>query len=428
MTIDKIYGRLVDEVIYRKKLDNGLTVCVMPKKGYSKQFASFTTKFGSNDLIFRKQEEKDFYQVPEGIAHFLEHKLFEEEGGNAFDRFSALGANVNAFTNFNVTAYYFTSTGHFYENLCHLIDFVQTPYFTDENVEKEKGIIAQEIKMYQDNPQWKVYFNLLKGLYRKHPVKNDIAGTIDSIYRITKEDLYRCYRTFYHPANMLLFAAGEVEPKQVFEQAEAYFSGKELSPRSEIELKAISEPDDIESALIEESLSVSTPLFNLGYKDLLHQNHGDELMKKETLLRVVLDVIFGRSSSLYEKLYDKGLINQNFNADYIGELGYGYSLIGGESKAPQEVKKHIDEAIAEIKSKGIPEEDFQRIVRKQIGENLSYFNSLEYVGNSFISYYFKGSNFLEYIEVLKGATLEEANDYTRQHFDSSKQVLSVINP
>lgn len=428
MNVDKIVGKLMNETIYRKRLKNGLTVCVMPKEGYKKQFASFTTKFGSNDLIFKTSKEQDFYQVHEGIAHFLEHKLFEEKNGNAFDRFSALGASVNAFTNFNVTSYYFTTTSHFYESLDHLIDLVQTPYFTNENVEKEKGIIEQEIKMYQDNPQWRVYFNFLKAMYRNHPVKNDIAGTVDSIYQINKEELYRCYHTFYHPANMLLFAAGEIDPDQVFEQAEAYFSKRELLSQETIERQQSVEPDEIGMPYIENTLSVSTPLFNLGYKDLKLQSHGDQLMKKETLLRVILDIIFGKSSSLFEKLYDKGLVNQDFNGEYIGELDYGYSLVGGESKDPKEVKRYIDEAVEALKVKGIPEEDFQRILKKQIGENLSYFNSLEYVGNSFVTYYFRGSNFLEYIEVLKTATLEEANGLLKDHFNPSNQVLSVIKP
>lgn len=427
MPTEKIFGKLVDEVIYQKKLDNGLTICVMPKKGYSKQFASFTTKFGSNDLVFKKRGD-DFHYVPEGIAHFLEHKLFEEPDGNAFDRFSALGASVNAFTNFNVTSYYFTGTDFFKESLTQLIDFVQTPYFTDENVEKEKGIIAQEIKMYQDNPQWKVFFNFLKGMYLDHPVKNDIAGTVESITRTTKEDLYQCYETFYHPSNMILYTAGELNPDQVFDQVESYFSKKKLSPSVDIVRKETKEPDQIRKALIEESLSVATPLFNLGYKDLLYVENGNELMKKESILRLILDILFGRSSGLFEKLYDKGLVNQEFHADYVGEMDYGHSLISGESIDPKEVKKYIDEGIEEMKQKGIPEEDFQRILRKQIGENLSYYNSIEYIGNSFVSYYFKESNFLEFIEVLKGATLDEANFYLKRHFDASKQVLSIINP
>ncbi|MBM7614599.1 EF-P 5-aminopentanol modification-associated protein YfmH [Alkaliphilus hydrothermalis] len=427
MTYDQINGELVKEIIYRKKLDNGLEVFFLPKEGYAKQYASFSTKFGSNDLKFSKNGQ-DMVEVSEGIAHFLEHKLFEEPEGNAFDRFAALGANVNAFTNFNITAYYFTSTDYFYENLQHLIDFVQNPYFTDENVEKEKGIIGQEIKMYQDNPQWKVFFNFLKGMYREHPVKNDIAGTVESITATTKEDLYSCYETFYHPSNMVLFIAGDLDKEKVFEAVEESFHSKEVKEIVKIQKSMPIEPPEISEALVEEKLSVSTPLFNLGYKDTLVGMRGMELLKKEVTMRLLLDIIFGKSSPLFEKLYDEGLVDPSFNADFISEVDYGHSIISGQSTDPKLVKNYINEHISQLKETGVQRDEFERIKRKQIGDNLSFFNSIEYTGNSFVSYYFKDINYLEYIEVLKSITLEEVQSFLRKHFDESKQVLSIIKP
>ena len=208
---NKFYkNRIINEEVISAKLDSGLDVLLIPKKGYIKKYAIFSTKYGSNDNKFIPINENDVIQVPEGIAHFLEHKLFEEPEGNIFDEFSKLGTNVNAFTNFNQTSYLFSCTDNFCESLELLIKFVQNPYFTDENVEKEKGIIAQEIKMYEDNPGWRVFFNALKGMYFEHPVKIDIAGTIESIQNIDKETLYKCYNTFYNPKNMVLVTVGEI--------------------------------------------------------------------------------------------------------------------------------------------------------------------------------------------------------------------------
>lgn len=427
MNYVEIDGGIVKEKVYRKTLKNGLEVFFLPKKGYAKQFASFSTKFGSNDLKFSKRDGA-MVEVPEGIAHFLEHKLFEEPEGNVFDRFAALGANVNAFTNFNITAYYFTSTDYFYENLSYLINFVQNPYFTDENVEKEKGIIGQEIKMYQDNPQWKVFFNFLKGMYQIHPVKNDIAGTIESITRTTKEDLYNCYETFYHPSNMVLFIAGDLDKDQVFQEVEKNFENIKVSEPVEIERYMSKEPDEISNNLVEERLSVSTPLFNLGYKDFHVGIKGTELMKKEIIIRLLLDIVFGKSSTLFEGLYDEGLVDHSFSADYISEVDYGHSILSGESTDPYLVKKFVDEHISHLKVNGLDKRDFERVQRKQIGEALSYFNSMEYTGNSFVSYYFKDINYFDYIQLLKDVTIEDINEYLMKHFDEERQVLSIIKP
>lgn len=209
--MQQLYNERIDEKMLLQELDNGLKVYIMPKRGYTKQFAIFATHFGSNDSKFIAPGDTDVTEVPDGVAHFLEHKMFEEEEGSIFEQFSKLGASANAYTNFTTTAYLFASTENFYENLKLLVKFVQNPYFTDENVEKEKGIIAQEIRMYQDDPNWKVYFNALEALYHVHPVRKDIAGTIESISQINKEILYKCYYTFYHPENMVLFAVGDID-------------------------------------------------------------------------------------------------------------------------------------------------------------------------------------------------------------------------
>src|SRR5699024_3874033 len=217
MHMKELYNKRIDEKIFYGKSKNDLDVYFMPKKGYTKKHAIFTTNYGSMDSEFVPIGQEKAISVPDGIAHFLEHKLFEEPEENIFDKFSKLGADVNAYTSFNRTAYLFYCTEHFYQNLELLIRFVQNPYFTDENVEKEKGIIAQEIKMYEDNSNWKAYFNLLKSMYFQHPIRNDIAGTIESISNISKELLYTAYNTFYHPKNMVLFIVGDLSFNDIME-------------------------------------------------------------------------------------------------------------------------------------------------------------------------------------------------------------------
>lgn len=427
MEIIKHKGKLIDEVVYEKELQNGLKIFYMPKRGYTKQYAMFATNFGSNDLKFKTNKEDSIYEVPEGIAHFLEHKMFEEPEGNAFDKFSARGASVNAYTNFNITAYYFTSTDYFYENLTDLISFVQSPYFTEENVEKEKGIIEQEIKMYDDDPNWKVYFNLLKSMYSNHPVRNDIAGTVESIYKITKDDLYNCYNVFYHPSNMAVFVIGDLDKDKIFETIEKYFqnSNANKDPLS-INRYYPEKETSIYKPLIEEKMSVAMPLFFMGYKDTDLDLKGKELLKKEVEIRLLLDILFGKSSELFENLYDKGLIDDSFGGEYSGDVNYGHTIIGGESKNPNEVLKITKDYIDKKMKEGLNKEDFERIKKKQIGENLSYCNSIEFIGSSFISYFFKNINFIEYIDVLNETTLERVEDRLKNHFSKEKQVLSVI--
>ncbi|SCX89098.1 EF-P 5-aminopentanol modification-associated protein YfmH [Alkaliphilus peptidifermentans] len=430
MTYSEIKGDVVKESIFTKKLSNGLEVFFMPKEGYTKQYAIFATKFGSNDLKFKKLHDKDIAEVPEGIAHFLEHKLFEEPEGNAFDRFAPLGANVNAYTNFNITAYYFTSTDYFYENLKNLIEFVQAPYFTDENVEKEKGIITQEIKMYQDNPQWRVFFNFLKGMYHNHPVRIDIAGTVESINKTTKEDLYTCFNTFYDPSNMILLVAGDLIKEEVFNKVEELFQKQDIKEPFSIIRYYPDEPIHVNKEIIEEKLSVSMPMFYLGYKKIPKNSEERHinLLKEEATVRILLDMVFDKGTDLYQKLYNEGLIDRSFQVDYVCEPDYGHSIISGDSKDPKMVKKIIDEWLVILKNRGLDEADFARVQRKQIGENISYYNSMEYIGNSFIGYRFKNLNFLEYIDMLKSVSFEDVEEELKNHFNEERQVLSIISP
>src|SRR3954453_11844038 len=240
--MEKIEFNQIQEEIYHEKLENGLEVFILPKKGFNKTYATFTTKYGSIDNHFMPLEKSEFLKVPDGIAHFLEHKLFEKEDGDVFQQFSKQGASANAFTSFTRTAYLFSSTSNVELNLDTLMDFVQEPYFSEKTVEKEKGIIGQEITMYDDNPDWRLYFGLIQNLYQNHPVKIDIAGTIESISHINKDLLYECYNTFYHPSNMLLFIVGPVDPNQFMDQVRENQSKKVYKDMPEIKRNFEDEP------------------------------------------------------------------------------------------------------------------------------------------------------------------------------------------
>lgn len=424
----KIYeNEKIREKLYYKEMESGLKVYFMPKEGYTKQYAIFSTDYGSIDNIFIPIGEKEPIEVPEGIAHFLEHKLFEEPEENIFDRFSKLGANVNAYTNFSQTAYLFSSTENFYENLALLVEFVQHPYFTDENVEKEKGIIAQEINMYRDNPNWRVFFNCLKGMYKEHPVKIDIAGTIESIQEINKELLYKCYNTFYNPTNMVIFIVGDLsfdEIIKVISQSEK----KDYKEIEKIERVFPEEPKEVNESLIEESMMTSAPLFYIGFKDVDNELSGRERVKKDFITNLILDMLFGSSSKFYNSLYEEGLVDSSFGAYFTGKKSYGHSLITGESKEPKEVYNRIIAFFEKEANSILLEEDFNRIKKKTMGEFLMGLNSVEFIANSFISLYFDNFLLIDYLELLESIEYKDVIERFNNHFTKDNVVLSIINP
>lgn len=428
MAQKEIYSDILKEKISFRKLENGLEIFVLPKKDYVKKFAIFGTRYGSIDNKFIVPGESDTTEVPEGIAHFLEHKLFESEEGGVFDKFSKLGSSVNAYTNFNSTCYLFSCTDKFYENLSILIDFVQSPYLTDENVEKEKGIIEQEIRMYEDNPNWKVFFNGLKGLYANHPVKIDIAGTVESIYQINKDQLYKCYNTFYVPNNMVVFVVGDVDIDKTCDTIEKNLKPTFRKLEGEVERILSTEQSDVNKKKIEEQLSVSMPLFNIAFKNTNNFMHGKDLLRSDIQTKVILDTVFGSSSKLYKRLYDDGLINENFESEYTFDISYGHSIIGGESKNPDKVYEIICEEIKSIKNNGLNREDFERVKKKSIGQHISSYNSVEFIANTFTSYYFKGINLFDYITELTNLDFESVSKRFNDHFDLDKSVLSLIKP
>ncbi len=425
MNIEKLQYEKAGEILYSYEHSSGLKAFVIPRKGYSKKYASFATHYGSIDNEFVIPGEEKATRVPDGIAHFLEHKLFEQEDGSVMDKFSALGSNPNAYTSFNQTVYLFSCTDKFDENLGLLLNYVQHPYITEESVEKEKGIIGQEIMMYQDNPGYRSFYNLLGAFYEKMPVRIDIAGTIDSISRIDRDTLYKCYNTFYHPSNMIVVVVGDVEPQSVFERVEAAIEKKD--PRPGIKRIYPDEPSRIRTDYAEQSLAVSMPMFQMGYKDSFNGS-GIDLLMYETAVKVLLQMIAGRSSELYERLYNEGLINSSFDMDFTIEKGYCFSILGGDSSDPMKVKESFSSAVEEIKRKGLDKASYDRLIRSMYGRYMRQFNSVEKISHSFIPVYFKGVNMFDYLQVYDKISFKYVSEILNEHFNQDKLAMSVIKP
>ncbi|MGI6669610.1 MAG: EF-P 5-aminopentanol modification-associated protein YfmH [Acetivibrionales bacterium] len=426
MVIDKIEYDKAGETLYRYEHSSGLKAFVLPKKGYSKKYAAFAANYGSIDNEFIVPGEKKPTRVPDGIAHFLEHKLFEQEDGNVMDKFSRLGSSPNAYTGFNQTVYHFSCTDRFEDNFRLLLNYVQNPYITEESVEKEKGIIGQEIKMYQDNPGWRAFFNLLGALYSKHPVRTDIAGTIESISKINKDTLYKCYNTFYHPSNMGILAVGDVDPHSVFSMVEASLIKKDAKP--EIQRIFPDEPEKINRDYVEQSLAVSMPIFQMGYKDSRLSGDGTDMLMHEVAVKLLLDMLVGRSSALYEQLYEEGLLNATFETDFTIEKGYAFSVLGGESPDPAKVRDRFCQAVGNMRKTGLDADAYERLLKSAIGRHMRKFNSVERISHLFISVHFKGVNVFDYLEVYDKITLKYVNEIFEEHFKPDNLAMSVVRP
>ncbi|MDI9483782.1 MAG: pitrilysin family protein [Bacillota bacterium] len=414
----------IQEKIYRYDHPSGLKAFVIPKKGYNKKYATFATYYGSVNNTFIVPGQENETHVPDGIAHFLEHKLFEQEDGSVMDKFSSLGSSPNAYTSFTQTVYLFSCTDFFEDNFRLLINYVQHPYLTDESVEKEKGIIGQEIKMYEDNADWRVFFNLLDALYVNHPVKIDIAGTIDSISKITKETLLLCYNTFYHPSNMIILVVGDVEPRAVFEMVEKGIDVKENPGK--IESIFPDEPKHHNKQVVEKKLAVAMPQFQMGIKDNSNV-FGYDLLKRKVAIEIILSMLMGKSSKLYNELYDEGLINQTFGSEVMLEGLYGFSAWGGQSNEPVKVYERINEMLEKIKKAGLDSENFKRIKNAHEGRFIRSLNSPENISHSFIPLYFKDANFFDHAKVYEELSFADAQDIFYSHF-ALEPALSVIWP
>jgi predicted Zn-dependent peptidase len=423
--LKEIYNDIIDEKIYSEILDNGLNVFMIIRNNYVHKYALFATKYGSIDKKFISPHSGEEVDTIDGIAHFLEHKLFEDELENTFDKFAKLGASTNAYTGVSSTNYLFSTTSNFEEALLNLLDFVQTPYFTDENVEKEKGIIAQEIKMYEDNPYWQLYYNLLKGIYHFHPVRNDIAGTVNDIYKIKKEDLYLCYNTFYHPSNMALFLIGDFDRQKVLESIINNQSKKKYPVQNQIKRIFPTEPLVIKEEELKKKMNVSLPLFCLGYKETNLNITSRELIKQEFANNILLELILGKGTELFQSLYEKGLVNDNFSFNYTSNTSFGHSQISSESRDPYMAYDILIKGIEDA-YKFIDEENYSRIYKKYLGDFIEGFNSLEFIASEFISLYFRDINLFEVFDIFQEINLEFLINNYMNFFNKERAVLSII--
>lgn len=355
--------------------------------------------------------------------------MFEQESGeDVFQQFALQGASANAFTSFTRTAYLFSCTDHVRENLDTLLDYVQSPYFTDENVEKEKGIIGQEIRMYDDAPDWQAYFGLIRAFYHHHPVKIDIAGTVESIQKITKEVLYQCYETFYHPSNMLLFVVGAVEPEQVFDWVEENQAKKSFQPQAGIERFFPDEPDSVAKKKKIHYLPVGVSKCMFGFKEAADAlgKEGDDALKQECVTNIVLEALFGTGAKFYRSLYDEGLIDEQFGYDYTLENGFAFSIIGGDTPDPDRLIQRVEQEIPKFVENGLSEEEFNRIKKKKIGGALRLLNSLEWIANQFTQYRFLGTDLFRMIPLLESITFEDVQQRIREYFDFDRMAVSVV--
>ncbi|MFJ7638525.1 MULTISPECIES: EF-P 5-aminopentanol modification-associated protein YfmH [unclassified Peribacillus] len=427
--MEKIEFAQLKEELYHEKMENGLEVYILPKKEFNKSFATFTTKYGSVDSHFKPLNQEGFTKVPDGIAHFLEHKLFEKEDGDVFQQFSKQGASANAFTSFTRTAYLFSSTSDFERNLTTLIDFVQEPYFSEKTVEKEKGIIGQEINMYDDNPDWRLYFGTIANMYHHHPVKIDIAGTVESIADITKDMLYDCYNTFYHPSNMLLFVVGPVDVEKTMKQIRDNQNGKDYREQPEIERRFEKEPDTVAKDKDILKMNVQTPKVMIGIKATDVFQTGEQLLKRELATNIYLEMLFGKSSSLHEGLYEEGLIDQSFSYDYTQEQGFGFALIGGDTANPEKLTKSLLEILENSKKgTGLSEESLQRTIKKKIGSFLRSLNSPEYIANQFTRYAFNEMKLFDVVAVLEKLKMEDIEQIAKDLISVERMTVCEVLP
>ncbi len=411
----------VGETMYHEKLENGLHVFVFPKPEFQKSYAFFATNYGGMDMRFCLNGE--WHNTPAGVAHYLEHKMFDTEEGNALQDLAANGASPNAFTSDDITGYYFDSTEKFEENLRILLSFVSVPWFTQESVDKERGIIGQEIGMIEDNPDWKCFMNLMAALYKHHPIRVSVAGSVESIAQITPETLYACHKAFYDPANMVLCVAGPVDPERICGVA------REILPREAgpIAAKDYGEKEEPRAArsLIEERMEVSAPIFHLGYKGDAPRK-GEDRLRQELVAELALEILLGSSSPLYARLYREGLINQEFGYGYEDSFGCAFMAANGESRDPEAVRMAVAGEADRIGREGADRALWERVKKGVYGNRVRGLNSFEHLCVGQAQSFFAGYDFLRFADLFDAITQEEAEELIANWVTEERTALSVV--
>ncbi|MCL1866106.1 MAG: insulinase family protein [Oscillospiraceae bacterium] len=409
----------LNEKYTRIKHSSGCTICLCPMKGFSSVYALFGTKYGSVDTTFKTNNDADFVSVPAGIAHFLEHKLFENEECDAFKLYAETGANANAYTSFDKTAYLFLCSQNFGKNLEILLKFVQEPYFTEETVQKEQGIIAQEIKMYDDSPDWCVFFNSLEAAYHNNPVKINIGGTVESIAQIDKDLLYRCYNTFYNLNNMVISIAGSFDPLEAVEICDRL-----LKPSEDIGLQSVipDEPREVREKIVRQKLSCGITLFQIAFK--LPNEYSDN-PDNYVRYNILLETALGKSSRFYNEVYESGLINETFNVSVFNGRGFFLCVADGEAREPEKVFDAVKAELKSLKKSGLNKEDFNRIKNQTYGELIGAFASSEAMATNMMNAEFEGTDLFANIESAATVTFEEVTEILK-NFDEENSCLSIV--
>lgn len=411
----------IKEKAYIEKLENGMTVIIIPKNTTKKKYVIWGVNFGSIDNHFKVEGEEIY--IPDGVAHFLEHKMFEQENGkNSLDTLMALGIDANAYTTSDHTAYLFECTDHFYEGLDELMNYVQNPYFTNENVEKEKGIIAQEIRMYDDDPGWQLYMGILDCLYKNNPIKVDIAGTVESISKITPEVLYKCYNTFYALDNMTLVICGDFEPEKLLEEVKKRLTKNKTYEK--IERIYPEKEKTINKKYVEKNMNVSMPIFAIGIKDVSKMD--SEIVKKHIAIEILLNMIIGKSSDLYKKMYNQGLLLEEPSIDYEFSEEYAHIVISGQSNDSEEVYKMFKEEIENYKNNELNIDHFERIKKKIYGDYVVEYNSVSEIARMFLTDHMKKISSFDYIEQYKVITKEYVEQVLKEIFNDEYMALAIV--
>ncbi len=412
----------IKEKMYIEKLENGLTVMIIPKKGAQKKYIIWGVNFGSVDNKFIIGDSEEVTHIPDGIAHYLEHKMFEQRTGiNSLDTLSSLGVDANAYTTNNYTAYLYECTDNFYPALDEFMDYVQNPYYTAENVEKERGIIEQEIAMYDDEPDWALYMNTLKLMYHNNPIRIDIAGTKESISKITEKTLYTIYNNFYTPENMSIAVCGDFEPEEILSEIKNRMIIKNNNQK--ITRVYSEEPEEIKDKKKEVQMQISMPMFMLGYKvPMVNEN----MVKKDLAIEILGNIIIGSSSKLYKRLYEEGLILSEFSFDFEFARNYSHVIIQGNSKNPEKVIEEIKNEMEFFINQGISDEEFERQKKKVYGNLVKNYNDVSTIGNMAMSNYFKGINMFLYFEEFETLSKEYLEEILKNIFTEDKKVISIV--
>lgn len=414
-------NKQIKEKLYTEKLDNGLILMVFPKKT-RKKYIVWSTNFGSVDNKFYAPGEENLTVVLDGIAHYLEHKLFEQENGkNSLDVLTSIGVDANAYTTNDHTAYLYECTEHFDDALDEFMNYVQNPYFTDENVEKERGIIQQEIMMYDDYPEWKVYMNAMKAMYKDNEINIDVAGTVETIAKIDKDKLYKIYNSFYRPDNMILVIVGDFDPEEISEKVKSKITMKSIDKET---VRIYNEEQtEIVKPYIEQKMNISMPLVLMAYKD---NDLKSDKIKKDLAIDIIGNILFGKSSKTFEKLYEEGKLISAPTIDYEFSKTYSHVMIQFQTDDIEDVIKEITNKIETIKINGILEEDFQRIKKKIYGEIVKDYNDVSNIATSLVSDYFKNINSLDYFNAINEIDKSYIEKVLKEVFVENLKVISVI--